>query len=348
MSQYFNYIFLFFMGIFLQAQTMEEKNQSYELILYNSNNPLIDALKNNNLEKLEQIVTNPSFNPLTLIYDGDEISLNPITYLLYYAPYPYTKNTYACLDLLYKSKVPIEKKFSRIWTAIKTEELFTWMTNKINNSISPKELLEQKVKLTCLEIVTAQYTFFQAIYLYMPLIEIKKIYNKYLPRINQKVIHKNTIFHLLLESFIFDSIRSLFIQLNPTLNQDDFMYPVSLIEDSAKRDIRKEIYEKYIFLVETKAVNQYAKNSFNYSPYEFFMTMLRQLYQDINTRYLKNKHFWMGNTLGYGELLSFLQQLPAETINRFFSDTLLLAGQIAPYENKPIPNVQTLENKDVL
>lgn len=186
---------------------MEQDNN---LLYYfkNINHLLIQALKKADLPALQEIINSGNFNPNVQLYDEDELTIDSISYIAIES-YPYTPNTYACIELLHKAVVPIQNPLEtsniNLFCTAFDYKMFTCALSKLPNTASGKAVLEKQHG-------SNKHTLFQYQCTKLPSFEIKALYMAYKPCFNQQTKHNRTVFHLIIECYLKRSLYAIFLK----------------------------------------------------------------------------------------------------------------------------------------
>ena len=262
---------------------MEQDNN---LLYYfkNINHPLIQALKKTDTHALQQIINSGNFNPNVQLYNEDEFTIDPISYIAIES-YPYTPNTYACIELLHKAGVPIQNPLEtsniNLFCAAFDYKMFTYALSKLPKTASGKAILEKQHD-------SNNHTLFQHQCTKLSSLDIKALYMAYKPCFNQQAKHNRTVFHLIIECYLKRSLYAIFFkdhkdypcvseESEPSYeNRSFFDTVIQLVKNDTL--LHTNLYEIYCFLASTKQVDPKAQDESNLSPYQAFMWLLTKMY----------------------------------------------------------------------
>lgn len=351
----------FYMLMFcILIQGMEINLETDNLLYFFSNpmHPLIQALKKADSDTLQKIIDSGDFNPMIKIYDEDEITIDPISYVTI-ENYPYTPNTYDCIELLHKAGVPIENPFETsnitLFDTALDYKMFNYGLSKIPTTISGKKILEHKS-------TTTNRTLFQRQCGCLPSAEIKALYTKYTPCFKTTTENDGTVFHLIVEEYLKKSLFTIFLRDHnnyPCFSETSKLsYANTAFFENllsiAKNDtfLFKNLYETYCFLESTKQVDPKTPDKSNFSPYQSLMWLLTKMYHVqnghsaiLNAPYSPCFHYH----LILQKLIDMKNDIKDKTLlNTFFENGIKFAQLIAPLEDRPLPTIEDLENKTYL
>lgn len=350
----------FYMLMFcILIQGMETNLETDNLLYFFSNpmHPLLQALNTSNVSELQEIIDNGNFNPTIKIYDGNGLIIDPISYIAIQA-YPYKEDTYQCIDMLNQAGVPINisnniEDMSIIQMAF-DEKMFSYALSK-HKTISGQTILEMQLKNGN----STEPTLFQNQCVKLAAKEIKALYTLYTPCF-QKVMHNNrTVFHLIIEYFIKESLYALLLKKGEIYSKkSSLLFFLDNLEHVHRNKLEnydcffKNLYETYCFLESTKQVDPKAPDESNFSPYQSLMWLLTKVYhvQDkysaiLNAPYPPFFHYhWI-----LEKLIAMKNEIKEKALLKsFFENSIKFAQLIAPLEDRPLPTIEDLENKTYL